>query len=253
MTKSALKLKNPPIVEAVLDFDCAMSPTFNLAGMEIAFRESFRDHYPIFKKQMHQGFQFEAKIDEAPKLTTSQGLQALQVLHEDQKQIVQFRPQGFSFNRLTPYSSLDVYLPEIELAWKEFIKLAVPIQIRQIRLRYINRLLLPLSDGNLDLDHYFVGGPKLPDEERLVFVGFLNQHSAIEKETGNRVNIVLAAQSPENDKLPVILDITAQSEATCEVDEWNKILPTIQTLRSLKNSVFEKTLTQPCLNLFQPL
>lgn len=248
-----LKIARPPIVEAVLDIDCDMSPTFTLANLESAFRDKFRDRYPQFRKQIQNNFQVEAIHEEAPKLTTSKGLQALQVLDAEQRQLVQIRPQGFSFNRLTPYSSLDDYLPEIERAWRIFTTLASPIQVRQIRLRYINCLLLPASSGHdsLDLNDYFIVGPSLPDETQLEIVGFLNQSAAVEVETGNKVNTVLAAQPVEGDKLPVIFDIAAQNDIPVAIDDWEKILDTIQALRRLKNLIFCKSLTQTCLNLFQ--
>ena len=72
---------------------------------------------------------------------------------------MQVRAQGFSFNRLAPYSGLDDYLPEIERTWSLYVDLASPVQIRAIRLRYINRILLPLAANTVDLDEYLKIGP----------------------------------------------------------------------------------------------
>ena len=47
-------------------------------------------------------------------------IQSLQFLHEDEKQLVQVMAQGFSFNRLAPYTSLDDYLPVIQRTWELF-------------------------------------------------------------------------------------------------------------------------------------
>ena len=44
---------------------------------------------------------------------------------------------------------LDEYLPEIERTWRFFVELASPVQVRRIRLRYINRILLPLASGGV--------------------------------------------------------------------------------------------------------
>ena len=73
-------------------------------------------------------------------MSVRRGIQALQFLHADEKQLVQVRAQGFSFNRLAPYTSLDDYLPEIERTWHLFVGLASPVQIRVVQLRYINRI-----------------------------------------------------------------------------------------------------------------
>jgi uncharacterized protein (TIGR04255 family) len=251
MSDRLLTLKAPPIVEAVLDIDCDMPPGLDIAGLETATRDALRDHYPKFRKQFMQALQVQAVPDQAPNVTTQQGIRALQILEKDEKQLVQIRVQGFSFNRLAPYSSLDEYLPEMERTWRIFLRLVMPIQVRLIRLRYINRIMIPLETGRVDLDKYLKLGPRLPDEDRLTLVGFLNQHTAEEIATGNRVNIVLTGQTPENDKLPLILDIDAFRLGECDPSDWKGIESTIQSLRHLKNTIFENSLTDQCLDLFQ--
>jgi uncharacterized protein (TIGR04255 family) len=252
MDETILKLKNAPIVEAVIDIECDMPPAQQLKSLEAMARDSFRAQYPKFRTVLVQEHRIEAKLEETqPRMSSHSSLQGFQFLHEDEKQVVQMRTQGFSFNRLAPYSTLDDYMPEIARTWNLFTKLASPVQVRAIRLRYINRILLPISGGSPELKDYFKICPHLPDEKKLVFVSFLNQHIAVEKDTGNQVTIILAAQPPENDKFPVILDITAVNVLTLEPGNWAGICEKIQSLRHLKNEVFRNTLTSACLNLFQ--
>jgi uncharacterized protein (TIGR04255 family) len=118
-------------------------------------------------------------------------------------------------------------------------------------LRYINRILLPLTTEGVKLEEYLKICPRLPDEEKLHFVGFFNQHTAIETDTGNQVNIILAAQAPEGNWLPVIFDIAAASAGRLEPGNWAEISGKIQSLRGLKNRVFRNTLTEKCIILFQ--
>jgi uncharacterized protein (TIGR04255 family) len=251
MSDRLVNLKFPPIVEAVLDIDCDMPTMLALDTLEASARDVFRDRYPKFRTQFIHAFQVEAATDRTPNVTTKQGIQALQFLHEDEKQLVQVRAQGFSFNRLAPYKSLDDYLPEIERTWRLFVDLAAPVQIRLIRLRYINRILLPMTAGRVDLDDYLKFGPRLPDENRLTFEGFLTKHSLVESDTDNRVNIILTAQPIENDKLSVIFDIETYRLGNADPHDWAGSLSEIQSLRRLKNLVFENSLTDKCLNLFQ--
>ena len=58
------KLLHPPIVEAVLDVDCDMSPAFDLAALEKTSREAFRDQYPKFRPQFLEEHQIEQKADQ---------------------------------------------------------------------------------------------------------------------------------------------------------------------------------------------
>lgn len=198
-----------------------------------------------------QEHKIETKPDAPPQMSVRHEIQSLQFLHDDEKQLVQVRAEGFSFNRLAPYTGLDDYLPEIERTWKMFIKLAAPVQIRTVRLRYINRMLLPVSTNGVELQDYLKIGPRLPDETRFTLVGFLDQQAAVENATGNRVNIVLTGRPEENEQAPIIFDITAECPTKAEIQNWAWLLDQIQSLRALKNHIFKNTLTEKCLSLFQ--
>ncbi len=250
-SESSLKLANAPIVEAIVDIDCDMPPGFELTALESRARDIFGETYSKFRAQLIQEHQIKHEGDQLPEMSVRRGLLALQLLHDDERQLVQVRAQGFSFNRLAPYTSLDDYLPEIERTWKLFAGFASPVQIRSVRLRYINRILLPMMGGRVDLDQYLKLSPTLPDQDRLTFAGFLNQHLAVEAETGNQVNIVLTSQTVENEQLPLIFDITAACSGNADPNHWSWILSRVESLRSLKNRVFKNTLTEQCLNLFR--
>ena len=252
MSQQQLSLAHPPIVEAVLDIECDLPPGQRVEQIESAARDAYSDRYPEVRVQLVQEHQVEVAVD-APPVVSARGaaVGAYQFLDGEGKQLVQIRPQGFAFNRLAPYGGLDTLMPEIERTWQLYVTLAVPVQIRLIRLRYINRILLPLENGRLELDEYLGVGPKLPDEERLAFGGFLNQHFAVEKQTGNQVAIVLTTQPVEGDKLPLIFDNTVTAVESHEPGDWPWILQKLQALRDLKNHIFERTLTPKCLNLFR--
>jgi uncharacterized protein (TIGR04255 family) len=238
-------------VEAVVDIDCDLRGGVNLNELKASAHGVFARDYPKLRVQMIQEHQIEQQGDHEPTFSARRGIQALQFLTEDEKQVVQVRAQGFSFNRLAPYSTLDNYLPEIERTWQLYREVVAPIQVRILRLRYINRILLPLIDGRVTFTDYLEVGPQLREPEGLSFRGFLNQYGAIEDSTGNEVNIVLATQAAEGRFLPIILDITAANPGALEPNDWPTILTTIQSLRDLKNQVFRSTLTERCLNLFQ--
>ena len=244
------KLKNAPIVEALLDIECDMPAGLKITDLEKPANAAFHEQYPQFRAIAMQEHRLETKPDSEPKISMQQSVHGFQFLKEDGRQLVQLRSQGFSFNRLAPYTTLDDYLPEMERAWKLYVKLASPVKIRTIRLRYINRILLPMINGGVKLETYLNVCPRLPDEERLEFIGFLNQHTAFEKDTGNLVNTMLATQTPQENKLPILFDITAAKAVAFEGTDWAAITPIINSLRLLKNSVFHNTLTEECLNLF---
>ena len=246
------KLANAPIVEAVLDIDCDLPAGQQLASLEVVSRDAYRGRYPKSRKQLVQEHAIEASPDGPPRVAAGpHRVQAFQVLQDDEKQLVQVRAQGFSFNRLAPYSSLDDYLGDIEDAWRTFVQITFPVQVTAIRLRYINRILIPMVGGEVDLEEYLRVAPLIPKGAGLKLVGFLSQQLAVETDTGNQVNIVLSPQAPEGGFLPVIFDNTAASLERGEPQDWPWICEKIENLRVLKNRVFKETLTEPCLNLFR--
>jgi uncharacterized protein (TIGR04255 family) len=244
------KLRNPPIVEAVVDIDCDLPPRFNLAALEAASREALQNQYPKFRTQVMQEHRVEMNAN-ALNTSTRQAVQALQFLHEDERQLVQVRANGFSFNRLALYTTLDDYLPEIERTWRLYADLVSPVQIRVVRLRYINRIMVPMTVPSIDLDEYLKFGPRLPDEENLMLSAFLIQQAAVEKDTGHQVNLVLTAQAPVAEKLPIILDITVISKVNAEPGDWPTVAAAIASLRILKNRVFLNILSDKCIELLQ--
>jgi len=251
VSESGLKLARAPIVEAVLDIDCDLPPGQEIAKLEASAKKRFSDRYPTVRTVFIQQHEIQAKPDSEAKMLIRRGIQAFQFMQKDEKQLVQVRAQGFSFNRLAPYSSLDDYLSEIERTWRLYLTLSSPVQARVVRLRYINRMMLPAAQGRLELNDYLKISPRLPEEDKLTFLGFLNQYAAEDAATGNQANIVMAAQPMENDKAPIIFDITVASHAAIEAANWPAILSTIQSLRDLKNRIFRHSLTERCIKVFQ--
>src|ERR687891_1417850 len=114
MSDFDLILANPPIVEAVLDLDCDLPPSLDFASLQDAVKNTYGDRYPRVRPLFFQEAKIEPKPDAAPQMSVRGGIQAFQCFDETEKQLVQVRAQGYSFNRLAPYTSMDDYLPEIE-------------------------------------------------------------------------------------------------------------------------------------------
>lgn len=253
MDSTRFQLDRAPIIEAVLDIDCDLPPTLDWNDLKAAAREAFREAYPKARQQFVQNHVLTAGEEGAPVLQFNEGLGALQFLTVDEKQLLQFRANGFSFNRLAPYTTLNDYLGDIQTAWEKFRDLAGPVMVRKIGLRMINRILLPMEGGKFKVSDYFTTAPRLPDTGmKLGIVGFLDQQVVADEETGNLANIVKTSQLPEDDKLPVILDIDTYFLCQMPPPEWSELMPRIESLRNLKNRIFQHTLTPQCLNLFSP-
>jgi uncharacterized protein (TIGR04255 family) len=252
MSDSAFVLGAPPIVEAVLDIDCDLPPVADIEALDTVGKAAFADRYPTAQRRVLSEHEVLMQPGQPASVKSREGLQALLYVAEDGKQLVQIRPDGFSFNRLAPYTTLDDYLPEIERAWRRFVDLARPLVCRSMRMRYINRIELPLGEGRLDLEQYFKLAPRTADDQRLVLAGFFDQQTVVEPATGIEAAIVFATQPVVSGRLPVIFDITTVKGLSVDPGDWGSILGTIAQLRDLKNTIFRNSLTPRCLSLFQP-
>ncbi len=242
------KLANPPIIEAILDIDCDMPVDFRVGESIKPATEIYQDHYPQLRKKYLQQHEFEV-VDHSQLAKSTNAmvdLQSLLLTQDDGKQLVQVRKGGFSFNRLQPYTTLDDYLGEMERTWLLFVGAFKPIQVQRVKLRYVNRIYIPLnSDYNVDLDEYFTVGPQLIDDNALEFVSFLHHHQVMEKATRNMGKIILASQPVVEQRLPVLFDIEVMRPAPSDTD-WAGIRSSIDDLRRLKNEIFHNSLKDKC-------
>lgn len=248
MMKPSLEtFETTPIVEAVVEISCSLPPGFDLETAQAPAAEAFSEDYPNFQRRyLLQG---EISTSEA---STKKITDTLIFATGDGHQLVQIRRDGFSFNRLAPYTGLDEYLPAIQDSWEKYAVITKPIQIEEIRLRYINRIKAPFENGELSLASFLETGPRLP-VDRLTFSGFLNQYSALDTATGFLVETIITTdplRENETDILPLIFDNVVISRSVIELGEWSNIDEEIRKLRKLKNDIFESTLTARCLNLY---
>jgi uncharacterized protein (TIGR04255 family) len=246
----ALKLKDAPIIEAVIDIECDLPPQFNLEAIAEKAAAVFGD-YPDLKHQFMEQYEIKTRLNEPSDYSRQQRvLSALQFRKKDGKQLIQFRSQGFSFNRLAPYGSLDEYLPEIKRTWSLYASLVQPRNIRSILLRYVNKILLPIGPDPIILSEYF--NISTFPAEKLSVIGFFNQIAVVDPETENIANVILTGLPVEGNKAPIVLDISATWKGTLPIDE-KQLMEKIASLRVLKNAVFGRILTRKCLSLYQPL
>ncbi len=250
----SLSVPNPPIVEAILNIQCDFPDGYNfesaLKGIEDEMSTRYPTNKPVFFQEGLIENQREAK---GLSISMKGGLHGQQYFTTDEKQLVQFTRPGFVFNRLKPYSALGDYLQEIWDIWTIYRRAFAPSNIRQVSLRYINRFPLPpRADGRIELNDFFKIGPQVADEGRLTILGFLNQYTARDSESGYIVNSVLTHDPNTQEEFVVIFDNSAIAEGPIPADSSDDdLFKIIYGLRELKNHIFERTLTKQCLELFQ--
>jgi len=243
-------LANAPIVEAVVDIDVEMRPGFVLVDARERLAEAFTDRYPVVKAREFSTPETAVQPGALGTVTSQSGLESLMFIQADEKQLLQARRRGFSFNRLTPYEDFDRYQSEIEARWKQFCAVVEPVRVREIKMRFINRIEIPLDGGQVDLDQYLKVGPRAPDEDEFGFIAFSSRSVMFEKASDIHVVLSLASREPVNNVLPVILDIEATVACECDPLDLEAISRRLAMLRLTKNRAFRKSLEDKCLALF---
>jgi uncharacterized protein (TIGR04255 family) len=231
------KLRYDPITEALVDFRA--TPTRELDPSTLG--DALRAQYPKMRDQREIKADFRFEKGKDPVATAEEtGLLGYHYLTEDERSIAQFRRNGFTYNRLSPYPGGDAVLTEALRLWAIYVQNAAPAGVSRAALRYINHLSFPkerLRD--------FLGIPiEAPEGAGPVIQMFLNRVRSHDPETGLTVirTIASAREKPSVNDAGLIIDVDAFRRADTGVSE-GELRPVLDSLRILKNRVFFGTIT----------
>src|SRR3989337_4257969 len=119
-------LRNAPITEAVIDFRIKARAGFRpeeFADLKARLSERFP------KVEQHRGLQVTLGVIKGqvqPPVVQGPGLQGYFFKTSDEKTIAQFRADGFTFNRLRPYSSWEELFPQAIELWSLYCGIPKP-------------------------------------------------------------------------------------------------------------------------------
>jgi uncharacterized protein (TIGR04255 family) len=241
-------LSKAPITEAIIDFRVKLPDGFDI-GKFATLRHKLERDYPHVeeKKLLQSGFQQE--VGKQPvRIWNELGVHGDFFLSADRTRIAQFRQDGFTFNRLMPYTSWDDVFAEASRLWNIYVETAAPSEVSRIAVRYINRILLPLPLH--EFSEFLNAPPVLPADVPPHVTEFLSRIVIQDLDKGIAANVVQALEPlPRVNYLPVILDIDVYRQNLS--DEPNQaLLLKFAELRNLKNRIFFGSLTPKAIQLF---
>jgi uncharacterized protein (TIGR04255 family) len=243
-------LKNPPIVEAMLDVQVIFPKGVELEKLA-ALHEQFQEGYPKKEEMRMVQFNVQQQIGQTPVTSThDHGILGYRFLSVESKQIIQCRRNGFTFNRLAPYGCWEDFIGVARGAWESYQTAFPDAQIVRIGVRYINRILVPLREGKVDLEEYLTVGLPGPKIEGLSYLGFMAHSTCRDNETGLDINWVLARQGQnDSNSVPIVLDIDVyalgtRAQQANPTEVW-------EIMRNLKNRLFFSSFTSKGLDLFR--
>ncbi len=242
-------LRNPPITEALIDIRVKARRDFDPAEFS-SLKTTLSRSLP--SAQEHRGR--ETTIEIRPDATIAPstkdlGLQGFFFRSADELTIAQFRTDGFTLNRLRPYTSWGELLPMGQQLWRIYVSVARPEAIARLALRYINHIALP--PAQIDLDDYMTTAPKIPPDLPQYLGGFLTKILLQDPVSGLAANISQSLDLNALERLAtVILDIDAHKTVEYSPDD-SRITETLQQLHDFKNQIFFSSVTDKTLELFK--
>lgn len=241
------ELRTPPIVEALVDIRAAVTAPPD--AFEAIARE-LQVEYPTHT--VRRGIKAEFRVDQGklvPPTAEDLGFQGVLLNSGSGTTLVQFRPDGFTFNNLNSYIGGEKLLASALKLWSKFVDQLHPTAVTRVALRYINQFTLPLRADD-EFARYLTAAPSAPEGAPQSVSQFLSRVVAFDAETSANIVTTQQLTIPElNSSALVVIDVDAfrTGEFSTDPQELRTIL---DGLRSLKNRTFFSLLTDVAVQLF---
>lgn len=251
-TKSQNKTKyinfpNPPIVEAILDIYVKLPDEVGINNLEV-FHESVKEDFPQKQKRIAHALNFNISPEGVESSSSSGGMDGYLFRSVTQNKIVQARRDGFSFNKLKPYENWKAFRTEARKLWNLYFKIAKPLEITRIALRYINRIEIPLPIN--DFKDYILTNPELAPKLPQELESFFMQLVIPKSDIFAKAVIIQTMENPINNNLPLIFDINVFKEVNFKANK-SEIWEEFEKLHVFKNDIFFDSLTKKAKELFK--
>ena len=178
--------------------------------------------------------------------------QGYRVKSTDQADIMLVFPDGVAAARLAPYPGWEHLRARARTAWAEWRRNVTYSALKRIGIRYINRIDVPIKQAEiLDIETYLRFAPRVPDFSKQPLNGFMVQATRPTDLEHWSVSITSTIMSPAPliNHASMVLDIdvfrTEQIPGR-DADLWD----CIDTVRPLKNAIFEACITDEARKLF---
>ena len=240
---------NAPITEAVIEIKAQLPEETDLKSLE-SFHDHIKNRFPEKQEQRFIKADFKlSQKDTPPVLPTKTGTQGYLFHSREEKKVVQSRIDGFAFNKLKPYENWDLFRSEGRKLWELYSKIANPIKVVRIGLRYINRIEVPLPFN--DFGEYLLTNPQIAPNLPQAVSHFFMRLEVPNPDIEATAIITQTMDKPTKTKrLPLILDIDV-FRITEYVEKTEEMWRTFEKLRDFKNDIFFNSVTEKAKELFR--
>lgn len=173
---------------------------------------------------------------------------------QDAKTLIQSRVDGFTINRLAPYSTWAELLPEALSAWEHYAAALRPKSVSRAAVRYINQLRLPFKHGD-EFKRFLTVPPEIPPSLPQHVSDFLTRTVTHESETETPGAVIAVTQrlqyAGDPEKSLFVLDIDVfRPDAALDL-AVEPVRDTLEHLHALAERVFFEMLTEEALEVIE--
>lgn len=240
-------LEKAPITEALIDIQVKLPESLDIEVFLKPYK-IFKQEFPI--KEERQEIITEIKVVKGkpqPVVNKSQPIGYF-FKTQDKAKLVQFRKNGYTFNKLRPYSSWSDIISEARRFWEIYQDTIKPDSITRIAVRYINHLNLPLPIS--DFSVYLTNPPTIREGYPPKLDGFLSKLIVSDPAISITSHITQQLDKTTSKYAVVILDIDVFNKDSYSSTD-NKIWKIFENFHNIKNKIFFNSLTDNALELFK--
>lgn len=237
---------NPPIIEAIFDIKVDNIGKVSISDFQ-AIHDTIRVDFPKIKKKIDFKGRFDF-IDE----NISAGIPESRVsgiifLSDDETRQIQFRLDGYTLNILKPYNSWEEHFDQFIKYWLIYQSIVTPKIVSRIATRFINKFEIPTEKNITDFLSYLPQTPKVLSSNLLDF--FIRV--TIPTDDYKRKAIIVTASEPMRVfSTPIILDIDVYQDEEINWEKIENLMSEFKELRTLKNKIFEGSITPKTRKMF---
>lgn len=243
--KSIEHLNHAPIIEAVLDFKVTPNPDATRESLDLHefTKKNFPERHIAHSLQYTGTFALEMPESAEHKLQD----EILGFRFIGDGKLFQSRFDGFTFNKLPPYTTWEETLSQAWKLWQLYVEHAKPVEITRIGVRYINKSTFPNRNVKTFIErpcefNEFVPGIPLNN--------YLFQSKLKISEEINAVVTQIVEPDSSSAGLSYILDIDVSRNGSFLVNEPN-LKDFFVELQDFKNKIFFNTVTEATLDIWK--
>jgi len=238
---------NSPIIESLCEFYFEPSQPWDWTVPGLLY-DKLKSAFP--RKQQVNSMEVEVHNESGGISQNIKGGTArMQFLREDGKALVQVGPDLLVINHLKPYAGWELFKADIAYCLATYFDTIMPIGVRRIGLRYINRIEIP--SASIQIDDYLLAVPRIPAQIPHTFSAWA-QRVEIPCADANGLLVLQSGslQEGQDEHAIFLLDLYFQSTRE-NVFDLTAALDAVEQAHQRVETAFEASVTDNARKLFR--